>query len=38
MKNGFGLLPSSIYGSGAGKDGPDEDPKGNRQSVHTGAL
>jgi uncharacterized protein (DUF362 family) len=38
MKNSFGILPSSIYGTGAGKDEPDENPKGNRQSVHTGAL
>ncbi len=38
MKNSFGVLPSSIYGTGAGKDEPDENPKGNRQSVHTGAL
>ena len=38
MKNSFGILPSSIYGTGAGKAEPDENPKGNRQSVHTGAL
>jgi uncharacterized protein (DUF362 family) len=38
MKNSFGILPSSIYGTGAGKDEPDENPKGNRQAVHTGAL
>jgi len=36
MKNSFGLLPSSIYGSGAGKDEPDEKPTANRQMVHTG--
>jgi uncharacterized protein (DUF362 family) len=38
MKNSFGILPSSVYGTGAGKDEPDEHPKGNRQAVHTGAL
>lgn len=37
MKNSFGILPASIYGSGAGKDEPDENPKGSRQTIHTGA-
>jgi uncharacterized protein (DUF362 family) len=37
MKNSFGIMPSSIYGSGAGKDEPDENPKANRQAIHTGA-
>lgn len=37
MKNSFGIMPSSIYGSGAGKDEPDEKPTGNRQAIHTGA-
>ncbi len=37
MKNNFGITPASIYGSGAGKDEPDEHPRGSRQSLHTGA-
>ncbi len=38
MKNSFGITPVSIYGSGAGKDGPDEDPKSSRQTLHTGRV
>jgi uncharacterized protein (DUF362 family) len=38
MKNNFGITPASIYGSGAGKDEPDENPKSSRQMIHTGAL
>jgi uncharacterized protein (DUF362 family) len=38
MKNSFGILPASIYSSGAGKDEPDENPQGSRQAIHTGAL
>jgi uncharacterized protein (DUF362 family) len=38
MKNNFGITPASIYGSGAGKDEPDENPKSSRQLIHTGAL
>lgn len=37
MKNNFGILPASIYGSGAGRDEADENPKGSRQTIHTGA-
>ena len=37
MKNNFGIVPASIYGSGAGKDGPEENAKGSRQTLHTGA-
>jgi uncharacterized protein (DUF362 family) len=37
MKNNFGILPASIYGSGAGKNEADENPKGSRQAIHTGA-
>ncbi len=37
MKNSFGIVPSSIYGTGAGKDEPDENPKANRQALHNGA-
>jgi hypothetical protein len=37
MKNNFGITPASIYGSGAGKDEPDEDPKSSRQTLHSGA-
>ncbi len=37
MKNNFGIIPSSIYGSGAGKDEADENPRGSRQTIHTGA-
>jgi uncharacterized protein (DUF362 family) len=36
MKNCFGLTPSSIYGTGAGIDEPNELPKGGRTPVHTG--
>ena len=38
MKNNFGIVPASIYGSGAGKDEPEENAKGSRQTLHTGAL
>jgi uncharacterized protein (DUF362 family) len=38
MKNSFGITPASIYGSGAGKDGPDENPKSSRQTLHSGKL
>jgi uncharacterized protein (DUF362 family) len=38
MKNNFGITPASIYGSGAGKDEPDENPKSSRQMIHSGAL
>jgi len=37
MKNNFGITPASIYGSGAGKDEPDENPRSSRQTLHTGA-
>jgi uncharacterized protein (DUF362 family) len=37
MKNSFGITPSSIYGTGAGKDEPDENPTANRQALHNGA-
>lgn len=36
MKNSFGIMPASIYGSGAGKDKPDEMPKGSRGMIHSG--
>ena len=36
MKNCFGLTPATIYGVGAGVDGPSEVPKGGRTPVHTG--
>ncbi len=36
MKNCFGMTPASIYGTGAGIDEPNENPKGGRQMVHTG--
>ena len=36
MKNCFGLTPSSIYGTGAGVDDPNEIPKGGRGLVHSG--
>jgi uncharacterized protein (DUF362 family) len=36
MKNSFGITPASIYGSGAGKDEPDEKPTSGRQMLHTG--
>ena len=38
MKNNFGITPASIYGSGAGKDEPDENSRSSRQMIHTGAL
>ena len=38
MKNNFGITPASIYGSGAGKDEPDESSRSSRQMIHTGAL
>ena len=38
MKNSFGITPASIYGSGAGKDEPDENPKSSRQTLHSGKL
>jgi uncharacterized protein (DUF362 family) len=36
MKNSFGIMPSSIYGSGAGGDEPDEMPKTSRGMIHAG--
>ena len=33
MKNCFGITPCSIYGSNAGIDEPNEDPKGGRVSI-----
>jgi uncharacterized protein (DUF362 family) len=36
MKNSFGIMPSSIYGSGAGRDEPDEMPKTSRLMIHAG--
>jgi uncharacterized protein (DUF362 family) len=36
MKNCFGLTPATIYGTGAGIDGPSEIPKGGRTMVHVG--
>ena len=36
MKNCFGMTPASIYGSGAGIDEPNENPKGGRYMLHTG--
>jgi uncharacterized protein (DUF362 family) len=36
MKNLFGIMPSSVYGSGAGKDEPDEMPKTSRWMIHSG--
>jgi uncharacterized protein (DUF362 family) len=38
MKNNFGIIPGSIYSSGAGKDEPDEKPTGSRQVIHAGAV
>lgn len=38
MKNSFGITPASIYGSGAGKDEPDENPTSSRQTLHSGKL
>ena len=37
MKNNFGIAPASIYGSGGGKEEPDENPRSSRQLIHTGA-
>jgi uncharacterized protein (DUF362 family) len=36
MKNSFGIMPSSIYGSGAGQPEPDEMPKTSRGMIHAG--
>lgn len=36
MKNCFGMTPASIYGSGAGIDEPNENPKGGRYMLHSG--
>jgi uncharacterized protein (DUF362 family) len=36
MKNCFGIAPCSIYGSGAGVDEPNEEPKGGRGILHAG--
>ncbi len=36
MKNCFGMTPASIYGTGAGVDEPNENPKGGRQMLHSG--
>jgi uncharacterized protein (DUF362 family) len=36
MKNCFGITPCSIYGSGAGVDEPNEEPKGGRSILHGG--
>lgn len=36
MKNCFGMTPASIYGTGAGVDEPNENPKGGRSMLHTG--
>ena len=36
MKNCFGITPCSIYGSSAGIDEPDENPKGGRGTLHSG--
>jgi uncharacterized protein (DUF362 family) len=36
MKNCFGITPCSIYGSNAGIDDPNEDPKGGRGILHGG--
>lgn len=36
MKNCFGITPASIYGSSAGIDEPNEQPKGGRLLVHSG--
>lgn len=37
MKNCFGITPATIYGTGAGIDGPSELPKGGRTVVHSGS-
>jgi uncharacterized protein (DUF362 family) len=34
MKNCFGNAPATVYGVGAGKDGPSEEPKGGRTMFH----
>ena len=36
MKNCFGITPCSIYGTTAGIDDPDENPKGGRGLLHGG--
>jgi uncharacterized protein (DUF362 family) len=36
MKNCFGITPCSIYGSNAGVDEPNENPKGGRGVLHGG--
>jgi uncharacterized protein (DUF362 family) len=36
MKNCFGITPCSIYGTSAGIDDPDENPKGGRGLIHGG--
>lgn len=37
IKNCFGITPCSIYGAGAGVDGPNEQPKGGRGILHSGS-
>ena len=37
MKNCFGATPATIYGDGAGKDGPSEFPQGGRVMIHDGS-
>lgn len=37
MKNCFGITPCTIYGDGAGKDGPSEFPQGGRDMLHEGS-
>lgn len=38
LKNCFGITPTSIYGDSAGRDDPDEDPKGGRGAIfHLGS-
>ncbi len=36
MKNCFGIMPATIYGSGAGTDEPSQLPKGGRSFIHSG--
>lgn len=36
MKNCFGITPATIYGTGAGIDGPSDAPKGGRTLIHSG--
>jgi uncharacterized protein (DUF362 family) len=36
MKNCFGITPATIYGAGAGIDGPSDMPKGGRTLIHWG--